>query len=404
MQSKTFGSLSLAVSAVFLLSACTTAPVNSTIVDYKKTYSPPSGSTLSGDYTLIAVRRASNVAGGVDDATFSNTAIGSTISLNETLTWLDGKECARWRTSQLATPAVNLNDPNLVDLIIGEDGGILNTDDKSKLLHFNIICDGASLGAFTRLDNRILVTSSSSGLTYLIFERPLSLQEIEILQRQLKDMKFYDGEMTGKMDEATIDAVSRYASYRGRYDLTFHRSAITENLMNGLNVLSLNESCCAGSTTSMGTRYPDYKPKLSEDTVLDYRPGLSMRLSEIPEVTRQDFQVAYVTLGDYKRDAILNPGRMERGNVALGADPDEYVPSDEELLAAELGDQLAALVRTMTAEQIMNAWDGAALVPASTDYYRFEYRHVDVMGSGRFFYASTPLKTVIDIPPKPKKQ
>ena len=57
------------------------------------------------------------------------------------------------------------------------------------------------------------------------------------LQNQLIDMKFYEGAATGELDEATARAVSSYAEYRGA-EYRFYRAAITENLLDGLGVLT----------------------------------------------------------------------------------------------------------------------------------------------------------------------
>ena len=76
--------------------------------------------------------------------------------------------------------------------------------------------------------------------------------------------------------------------------------------------------------------------------------------------------------------------------MQLGADPQQYKPSDAELVAAEAGDRLSAA---------LNGADDATKVsvsavlgpdPSARNYRRFDYRHSDVMGSGRYFYASPP--------------
>ena len=49
-------------------------------------------------------------------------------------------------------------------------------------------------------------------------------------------MKFYEGKITGELDEATLGSVGFYAEYRGSA-YRFFRTAITENLLDGLRVL-----------------------------------------------------------------------------------------------------------------------------------------------------------------------
>ena len=76
--------------------------------------------------------------------------------------------------------------------------------------------------------------------------------------------------------------------------------------------------------------------------------------------------------------------------MQLGADAQEYRPSDAELVTAEAGDRLSAA---------LNGADDATKVsvsavlgpdPAARNYKRFDFRHSDVMGSGRYFYSSAP--------------
>ena len=88
----------------------------------------------------------------------------------------------------------------------------------------------------TAIDDRVLVTSSLGGSFHLILAKPLNRDELKRLQAQLKDMKFYAGEITGEMDEATRTAVSLFAEYRGaKYQ--FKNAVITRNLLDKMNVL-----------------------------------------------------------------------------------------------------------------------------------------------------------------------
>ena len=60
------------------------------------------------------------------------------------------------------------------------------------------------------------------------------------------------------------------------------------------------------------------------------------------------------------------------------------------LVAAEAGDRLSAALQG--ADDTTKAAVAAALgdAPEARIYRRFDYRHSDVMGSGRYFYASKP--------------
>lgn len=352
---------------------------------------------LGGDYEIIAMRRAGDVAGGPIDPSTQGIAPGDVISFGEALTYLGEEDCANWSAKERQAPIAHLDDPILSDLIVAPHGGLLASDQRGTIKHFELLCGEATIGALTKIDDRVLAAPSASGLTYVVLERPLSGEQIRSLQRALAERGFYDRKINGEMDSATQKAVSRFVTSFGGYDIVFARAAITRNLLAGIGIVA-DDPCSEPVSETVETRFPDYQPKLTDDTVYDYRPELMSRLDALPETTRENFQDAYVTLGELNRDTVRHPGRWEDGNVALGANPKEYVPSDEELLAAELGDRLAALVKTMTPDEVIDAWDGAAVVPPPVNYKHFDYRHVDVMGSGRFFYASPPKTVTIDIP------
>ena len=138
-------------------------------------------------------------------------------------------------------------------------------------------------------------------------------------------------------------------------------------------------------------RFPDYEPKLTDDTVLDYRPSLAADIDALPDVTHESFTSVIYQIVQLALAAEANPGEWVDGNQPLGANEKEYVPSNEELLAAELGDRLFIFSESHTIDDIVqNAWKGSMIHPPNVSYTRFDFRHVDVMGSGRFFYASAP--------------
>jgi hypothetical protein len=137
-------------------------------------------------------------------------------------------------------------------------------------------------------------------------------------------------------------------------------------------------------------RFPDYKPKTSPDTVLDYRPQIGAELEKLPAAKLENLSRLLDLLEEYKQKSKQNPGRTEEGNVILGADPQEYVPSDDELVQSEIGKRI---------KQVVDAAAPGALKrkERQLEYGSITFRHVDVMGSGRFFYASSPTKTIISL-------
>jgi hypothetical protein len=144
----------------------------------------------------------------------------------------------------------------------------------------------------------------------------------------------------------------------------------------------------AGVSPDIKAAFPDYTPKTSADTVTDYRASIAADIGALPPVANAaGLASAFVT---WRAKAVASPGATEPGAVQLGADPQEYRPSDAELVAAEAGDRLTAALEG--ADDATKAAVKTALgdAPEARVYRRFDYRHVDVMGSGRYFYASSP--------------
>ena len=136
-----------------------------------------------------------------------------------------------------------------------------------------------------------------------------------------------------------------------------------------------------------------YSPKDTADTVLDYRPEVAGDINALPPVSdAAGLARAFV---DWKAKAAAAPGSYEQGAVQLGADAQEYRPSNAELVAAEAGDRLAAALGSAddAAKSAIAAILGDA--PEARVYRRFDYRHSDVMGSGRYFYASKPKEAAL---------
>jgi len=137
-------------------------------------------------------------------------------------------------------------------------------------------------------------------------------------------------------------------------------------------------------------RFPDYKPKVSTDTVQDYRPQITAALEKLPKATVDNLPKLLELLEEYKKKSQQNPGRTEEGNQILGADAREYVPSDDELIQSEIGNRIGQIVAAAAPGALKQK-------ERQVEYNAITFRHVDVMGSGRFFYASRPTKTIISL-------
>ena len=140
-------------------------------------------------------------------------------------------------------------------------------------------------------------------------------------------------------------------------------------------------------TMSIEEQFPDYEPKLTPDTLLDYRPGLLASMPSLPEATAANLPKLIEMLEYWRAQAEANPGGFEPGNMPLGADAQQYEASDAELMWALAGERVAEVVKG-NPDELQKGLPPGSELPLT--YPVFVVRHVDVMGSGRFFYVSEP--------------
>ena len=138
-------------------------------------------------------------------------------------------------------------------------------------------------------------------------------------------------------------------------------------------------------------KFPDYQPKTSPDTVYDYlrKPNSKVFkiLSDINPPTLKNLKDILSLFNQYKLEAEENPGGHQQGNVAIGADVDQYYPSEEEILVSELGKSIKAIIESSSKQEREDLKEEEGISSQSIIFNEITYRHVDVMGSGRFFYA-----------------
>lgn len=142
-----------------------------------------------------------------------------------------------------------------------------------------------------------------------------------------------------------------------------------------------------------------YEPKMTPDTVIDYRPKLAPVIEDIPQAALNALPQLLQLLERFKVTAREKPGEWTDGRVYLGANPREYRPSDAELLAAEVGDRIRRLIEKASLGEVVLVTRKAGLDLAEVTYNRFEFRHADVMGTGRYFYCSEPQPVRISLRP-----
>jgi hypothetical protein len=192
-----------------------------------------------GEYEVVAIRAAGNVA----STTGSQNRLdwmGKSVEFGESAAvWLDGEKCATWSVREAGSPEFFLDDPNLSDVTLPPLDFGSDTVDRRLNVPVELVCNDFGewvLANFVIIDRRVLITPTVSGETYVILEKPLSAGEIERFQAELKDMKFYHGEISGNLDSESVSSIGFYAEYRGSA-YRFYRTVITENLLDRLGVL-----------------------------------------------------------------------------------------------------------------------------------------------------------------------
>jgi len=147
--------------------------------------------------------------------------------------------------------------------------------------------------------------------------------------------------------------------------------------------------------------FSDYKPKITPDTIEDYlrRPSKVYEiLGEIGSPHISKLNKILDLFNKYENKAKKNMGKFEKGNIAIGADLDQYYPSEEALLVSELGKLILQLNESYSKQQLKTLKLRYKIKPQQIRFYEISFRHVDVMGSGRFFYAEkATTDTIIEL-------
>lgn len=150
--------------------------------------------------------------------------------------------------------------------------------------------------------------------------------------------------------------------------------------------------------------FPGYEPKLTPDTVFDYRPSLMQmdledpETPELGEATLENLPMFLDAVAYWSDRADREKGEWIDGRAWLGMEK-EYVPSDAELMESWCGDQCQRVLAENDEEEVAKFLDGIGRGSgASVTYNQITIDHVDAMGSGRFFFASEPTATSFVLP------
>jgi hypothetical protein len=136
--------------------------------------------------------------------------------------------------------------------------------------------------------------------------------------------------------------------------------------------------------------FAGYRPKTTPDTVRDFRPALGPQIDALPPAEPGSLGKLIALLDKQAARARQKPGRWVDGRMELGASKREYKPSDEELLESEIGSRIREIA---TRPDATAAIAGQQPKRSEITFREITVSHADVMGSGRYFYASAPAKT-----------
>jgi len=136
--------------------------------------------------------------------------------------------------------------------------------------------------------------------------------------------------------------------------------------------------------------FPGYEPKLTPDTIEDYlrEPSKVYEiLGEVGTPSSGNLKNMVKYFKKYVKKAIKSPGEYRKGNIAIGADFSQFYPSDEELITSQLGKMIEEIVNSHSREEFEKVKEQEGIKSQKIEFNEIYFRHVDVMGSGRFFYA-----------------
>ena len=145
--------------------------------------------------------------------------------------------------------------------------------------------------------------------------------------------------------------------------------------------------------------FPDYQPKTSPDTVHDYLRDPDSKvfkiLNDIKPPSLKNLKNILNYFNKYIIEVEQNPGTYKSGNIALGADLDQYYPSEEEILVSELGNSIKTIFESSSIQEIEDFKKEEGISSQTLKFNEIRYRHVDAMGSGRFYYAEKNEREII---------
>ncbi len=197
--------------------------------------------SFKDNYRVVTIRNVSAVAHTSKGMNDGGTLIGAEMTFTEDELSFNGLICKQAFMPLSLLPIIDEFDPMLADIRAPPTDSPLSVGDKKigKSLRYNCADKKHRYLDVYQVDSRVLVLPWNNGAQYLMAEKPLTEEQVIKLQKQLMDMKFYNGKTTGQIDDDTLSALSSWLLYRLEDDnaYRFKRTLITENLLDALSVL-----------------------------------------------------------------------------------------------------------------------------------------------------------------------
>jgi len=132
--------------------------------------------------------------------------------------------------------------------------------------------------------------------------------------------------------------------------------------------------------------FPDYVPKMTPDEMLDFMPELGDAFAHLPPAAAEHIAELVQQYKDYRKAVRRNPGIWIEGNPVLGGKLKEYQPSREELILSEIGERIRHIAEEEGSNGIKAIMKAQNAKKKKIKYKKFTFIHMDVMGSGRYYY------------------
>lgn len=143
--------------------------------------------------------------------------------------------------------------------------------------------------------------------------------------------------------------------------------------------------------------HPGFTPKRSTDTLLDYDPSLADHFAALPASDIESLPALIQALETASDAASTLVGTLEKGDTSRGMPEKVYRPTREELVEAEIGRRIKAVVASFPPSTIEEVLKNAGM----DDIVVVSWKAMTVKHVGddleRTYYVTEPKETELDL-------